>query len=411
MAKDIASLSSADKSALVAALAGAGMQALAVPYLGQVATRGFVPKQANTSYKQMNAQRLHIARDNITSLQVAFANWFANGTGGEQAPGGTAVFTASIQYPIGSAWQQFTWGGNASSPVVADGATSPLSDALTLTTVIPAGQGFLIRCYGVFSAAIVLDAAATAHGTSYDLLDYMASGNTDKTMNGATFNPGVSNVYGACLVVGQTRRPSCLLLGDSRVYGQADAVDGAGDLGEFGKSIGPHFAYANVGCAGELVNNFVGNFTRRQALGAYFSHVLCNWGINDLSNARTANQIIADIGTVANTVFPTKKVLWSTIYPAPTTTDGFLTLANQTANANDAVRVSVNNALRRGVVPGLAGVFDNASAVEAPTDSGKYIVTATGQALSAQGDGYHMNFTGYQVLKLARTVQPSMISR
>jgi lysophospholipase L1-like esterase len=385
---------------LIARSLAASAQPRPKPYTGLIATRINIPSLINASFKQMNFRRWHIARDSVTRLQIALPNWAANNAAGEIGTGGTAQFTAAIERLDGSI-ERFAWGGESQSPVVADGGQTPLTDTLTLTPPLKYGEWFAIRGYGVFSNAVPLCSLSTsAVAAAGDAVEYLASGLTDKSLGG-TIGTNAAITFGPCLIVGETRRPSVALFGDSRVKGGSsspgtDTADGSGDLGELARSIGPALAYMNMGSSSETLEGFLANGSRRLANAAFCSHVLCNYGINDLSTLnRTSTQVLASIAALA--ALPAlngKQVVWATITPRATSTDSWATLANQTAHAKEADRVAINEALRARRVAGLADVFDVSLAVESVINSGRFAIENGGQAIT--GDGLHLNALGNQ---------------
>jgi hypothetical protein len=66
-------------SAIGAATTGAVPSEAASSRLGQVATRCWVPQQIDDKNRQFNSRSWHYCRDDATSLQIAFANWYAVG--------------------------------------------------------------------------------------------------------------------------------------------------------------------------------------------------------------------------------------------------------------------------------------------------------------------------------------------
>ena len=380
-------------------------------YPGQVATRCYTNNFSNPK-KQANANSMHIAREAMVTIpQIAFANWYVStGSYAETGSGGTARFWAKIQYPIGSAWQTVRWSGVDGSPVVADGATSPLSDAgIRLTTPIPDGAAFLIHVHAEGEAATVLTySSALDRRTIYDRVTLATSGLADSTV---IDNVQEDTLITPCAIVYPTRKPTVLICGDSRGFGFGDMMDGAGDLGEMARSIGSRFGYINACLYSDRLDKFIASHARRAALADHCSHVVCNYGINDLQAApqRTADQIEADIQTFA-ALFPDRPVYWNTVTPSSDSSD-WSTLAGQTPKAvSQAARVALNDDLRRnvrganGATLGLAGTFDSASVVESSLNSGKFAIGNGGQAITA--DGLHLNYIGYAMIAHSIAVDP-----
>ena len=397
---------------------GSGRAAADVPaYPGQVGTRCYTNNFAN-SKKQANANSLHIAREMMVTMpQISYANWYVSTSDYmEHGSGGTVRFWAKIQYPIGSPWQVVRWNGLDGSPVVADGANSPLSDAgVPLATPIPDGAPFLLHVYADAEVASVISySSAVDRRTVYDRAAIATSGLADST----TIDTYVSDltIITPCAIVYPTRKPTCLVIGDSRGFGYGDLIDGAADMGEMARSIGPRFGYINACLYSDRVQRFVASHSRRAALAAYCSHIIGNYGINDVqAGTRTADQVEADIQAVT-ALFPDKKVFWNTVTPSGDSTDGFVTLSNQTPKAvSQAARIALNDDLRRNLRPsngtplGLAGVFDTASVVESSLNSGKFAIGNGGQAIT--GDGLHLNYVGYAMIANSRAIDLARIAR
>ncbi|MDE0878195.1 MAG: hypothetical protein OSB00_05950 [Sphingomonas bacterium] len=394
---------------------GLALAARPAPYKGLVATRLNIPSLINSAYRQVAFRRWHIARDAVASIQIAFPNWIANNVALEAGSGGTAIFRAAIERLDGTI-QPFTWGGTATSPVVADGGQTPLSDSLPLATPLKSGEWFAIRGYGEFSAGIILNSLAdSALGSAGDAVEYAQSGLADKTVSGTISATPTSVSFGPCLIVGDTRRASALLIGDSRVKGGAsapgiDTGDAAGDLGELARSIGPRMAYVNCGTASERLDQFLTANARRLALATYASHIVANYAINDLLGNRTAASILADIATLAESPsLKGKPIAWTTIGPRTSSSDDWTSVANQTPFAQDGERRTLNAALRARRVAGLADVFDTAAAYESAIDSGRFVVGEGGEKVTS--DGLHLLASGTRRIQRSGLVDAGRLTR
>ncbi|MBW4329903.1 SGNH/GDSL hydrolase family protein [Stakelama sp. CBK3Z-3] len=386
-------------------------------YTGQAATRCVTNNFNNTNYQAANGNSLHIAREAMATMpQIAFANWFVStSTFAETGSGGTARFWTKIQYPIGSAWQTVLWNGADGSPVVADGDTSPLSDSgVALATPIPDGAAFLIHVHTEAQAAVVFSySSAIDRRTGYDRVQLAATLSDSTTISSPT---NLAFITPAAIVY-PTRKPSVAMFGDSRGFGFGDSMDGTGDLGEMARSIGPRFGYVNACLYSDRLDHFMAGHVRRVALAAHCSHVLCNYGINDLQSLpqRTADEVEADIQAFS-ALFPDKPVFWNTISPSSDSNDQFTTISGQTPNnASQANRIAMNDHLRRnirgsdGSPLGLAGMFDTAAVTESSLNSGRFAIGNGGQAIT--GDGLHPNYIGYAMIRQVIAANASLITR
>jgi hypothetical protein len=390
-------------------------------YLGQVATRSVIPNNIATGFRSGNGQTFHVAQEDISELQVAYANWrHRNDAPYEEGSGGTLTVSASIQYPIAATpatgnWQTFTWSGAANTGAIANGVTSALSDALELATPIPRGAAFLLRWHAEATVQIPFFQYTASNSAAINQIAEASAtpaAFSDKTTGGAIASGTSANNLYPVLIVGQTRRPSFYAFGDSRVQGVGDTFDATGNLGELCRGIGEHFAYLNLGCPSAKLYQWLPNSTRRQALMPYFSHMVGNWSINDIADSRTVAQLSADITAAAalgkTWLAPSgRKVLWATMCPSSGLSSGteydVADGSTQTVSGNNSLRTGVNDLLRARMVPDVDAVLDIAAAMENGINSGKWEVEgggtggSTGKALT--NDGLHANWRGYQRIK------------
>lgn len=379
-------------------------------YLGQVATRSHLHSNRATGSTRTMSRSFHIARDDITSLQIVLANWFvawasSPSDGSEANAGAEATLTASIEYPAGT-FTQVRWGG-ATSYAQPDGETT-VSDAVTLA--IPRGAQFWVRVFRICSAGILYTSFGVA--SQVDGMEYGGAEITDKTTSG-TVASGAGNGFYPCAIIAQTRRPSVIAYGDSITLGVQDAVnDGSADLGQFTRSLGPSFAYINAGIGGDRAQTFASGHAKRSPLAAYASHIICGFGRNDIAIGRTGAQVLADLQTIY-ALFPGKPVFQSTTVPWTTSSDSWATVTNQTADASEAQRLILNRAIRA-VPPGLAGYFDVANALESSPDSGRWATPpggTTGADVASTTEGVHPALRGYLAVKQSGVVNPGMFRR
>lgn len=391
----------------------------AVPFLGNVATRtGNFALALNTTNKQSMARVYHFARGNITNPQIVIPNWTVI-AGTEAGTGAPLTVTASIEYPAGTLLGRATFSaascgsGGSFTGTIAD-ATTCVSDSIVGT--IPNGAKYFTRIWRSSTVGIIF-------------------ANVDDHANGDSFNYGVTttdltnsvsavsdadgnNIAMPAAIIASTQLPSICEIGDSRVYASGGSggfgdtySDATGDLGELSRSIGPNFAYINLGSPSDAAHLFKTGGTLRMALvNAYCSHVLDNYGVNDFySVGSTSAQLIADLQTVyAN--FPTKKIFRITIPPETT---GAWTLANgsdQTIKSGNSPRVTFNDALRAGTtgLP-ILGFFEVANQVEGAQDSGKWL--ANGTPAFATADGVHESNAGYLLIKNSGVITASSFHR
>lgn len=165
-------------------------------------------------------------------------------------------------------------------------------------------------------------------------------------------------------------------VGDSIISGQADVPV---DLGWFNRGLNSKYAYVNVGKGGDTAQKFaegVASESRMQMIDAC-THAVVAYGVNDLGVPRTVAQIKADLETIYTRLsLRGIKVYGCTITPKPTSTDGFVTVENQTIGAHNTEAQELNTWLRTIPAP-LTGLIDVAWAVESSHGSGKWAANLT----------------------------------
>jgi hypothetical protein len=345
------------------------------PYVGYVATRGYIAVGDNTSDKSLMSRTFHYARTNITSLQLVLPNWWINGSGAsEELMSKSATTTASIEYPAGT-FTQVTFGGSATGTIPAGGTL--VSDPVSVS--IPNGAEFWVRVFLESQAGIVYSGQGDANFG--DAMTASTSIVADQTMGGAVASTTGSSVYMPAAIIGTTTQPSVFIVGDSRVYGNDDPSDDAsGDVGEVARAVGPNFAYVNAGASG-LRTDFLVNFLKGDQpsdanmykLASYASDIINQTGIVDVILGSTTAQIEGNLRTLWSSFPSGIPVYQTTMPPWTTSTDGWTTLANQTPNSDDAARIATNDYIRTTPSP-LAGYFEVANVVESSQDSGLWKV-------------------------------------
>jgi hypothetical protein len=324
----------------------------------------------------------------VTKLRAIFANWMANATN-EQDGYNAITVTASIEYPAGT-FTPLLFSGAASASLPASGGGSLVeSDELTLPTPIPASTQFWVRSHVAVSAGQKwVQGYLLAISGLGEAADF--SSGVDKTMGGTITNatPGANRRgYGPVAVKATAFAETPVArafvgVGDSRVMGSTDVLDpaatGHGNSGYFAKACAGRYPVLNLGIAGtQAQNNLPANFVRRAALMARagITHVFGNWSINDINAGRTGAQLSDNIATIAvgfKSAVPGVKVIWATMAPYTTSTDNWITAANQAVKVAPAgaftggassQRSLFNAALRAGI-SGVDSVFEEADTVE-----------------------------------------------
>lgn len=366
-------------------------------YTGLIATRCLAPITLNTTNKQLMSRSPHYARTAITSLQIVIPNWYVlpSGAHGETGSGDDATVTASIEYPAG-VFTQILFGGSASGTVPNGGQL--LSDVCTVT--IPDRALFWVRIFWDGGSGGVLTVGHDLDGTSRPGcgLEVAVSGLTDKTLAGTV--TAADNEFSPVAIIGTTDRASVVIVGDSIGLGDtAKETNGdvAGDFGVVARSIGPHYAYASLCQNGDQGEDFVASHTNRAALFQYASHLICEYGSNDLYTVNaSAAVVLATLQTIwgyMTALGAGKYAYQTTITPRTASTDSWATTGNQSqisATVN-ARRIDLNGQIRA-LPAGLTGYSEVADAVETARDSGVWRVTGAANGYTA--DGIHPNTPG-----------------
>ena len=357
---------------------GAGSVAPSVPpYIGPVAT-GAMILEDHLSFgasSQMEACSRHIARTNITDMQVGVPTWYtAHANGAETANGGAITANLVLEYPVGTVAATFTWSGN-SNPTLPDNSNN-LSDLISVT--IPSGGVFMLHVFESSASGWVLNNAGdigsgvpgsfardVANGEKYR---QAASGLTmQATCSAITSSDSNTGNQGwrPAAIFGHTTKPTPFILGDSRAMGYADFFnDGSTDTG-YARTVGPSFGYINAGIFGLTTSLYISSHTLKNQLAAYCTHIIFELGQNDIGTGGSLSTFLTNQQTIFG-YFPGKTIFATTISPFTTSTDAFLTPGNQTIGSSGGHTsvVSYNTSLRSGSIAGLAGFFDFDSIAE-----------------------------------------------
>jgi len=380
-------------------------------YLGQVATGTFVPNQLHASNTFSFSRSPHYTRDDIVSLQVVLPNWYVNASMVETNGASSASWTAAIEYPAAT-YTQVMFSGSATGTVVA--GSNLISDACAVA--IPKNSKFWIRLYQSATGHILWFNQYDGDGTAQFAVGTTAVGCPDYTMGGGAgtvCTPQAGGITIPAAIIAQTSMPTVAIVGDSIAVGTGDIADSSSRQGYLCRAFGGKYACLNVAVYSDTAQNFVASHAKRAALVAYASHVIVEYGSNDVVNSRTAAQILADTTTIIG-YFTGKPVAICTLTPRVTTIDAYVTVANQTVLVSEAVRLVVNAQRRNGLSVGNTlgpafTVFDIERAAESSYLSGKWQVisgTILPGTATYTDDGVHPNRTGH--LAIANAINTSM---
>ena len=392
---------------------GSTTQRALAQYKGQVANRCYISDTISTTNKQFMSRSPHVACDALTSVQIYLANWFWDRAGAktETGSGGTATYTASVEYPAGT-FTQVKFAGATSGTANDTGVL--VSDAAAVS--IPKGATFWVRVFCQAATGIVFDAGYTSGPYTYSNCDlangqaltYGASGVADQTMGGTVVNTATTNypAYTPLAIVAPTTVSSVAIYGDSREHGTGDALDGTmSGLGTTARQLDAlGVPWINVGCHGDLMATAAGAsaFAKRKGVATVVSHAMSEGGINDVTT-NNANPL-ASLQAIWAQFAAGVPVYQKTLQPVSASTDSWASTANQTKTVNDATRVAFNTAIRAGGVAGLAGYVEDADVVESARDSGLWKPGRT-------ADGTHANAGGYALLRSGSALTAATLAR
>jgi len=325
----------------------------------------------------------HTAFGTITNLGIAVVSWYNN----EVTYGGTSgslTVSAAIEYPIGGTRQRITFSGGNNGTCPAGGNLS--SDLITLTTPIPNGAKYRIWQEHVNPVDYVYVDQNCYPDDNGDLMVYNNSGFGSYSVTNGTWaqisalksgNTPYGYAMRPAVIFGVTTspQPAIAAIGDSRTVGKGDYADYSRLLGSSERGYGALVAVARYGLNGETGTYFAASAPKRQALiNQYFTHVACDYGINDIEigGLTTVAQFQTMLSAIAATL-PGLPFYPCTIRPHTIdTTTGYTNITGQTiANTTlNGYRVVFNNMLRTygdqlsGAIPGMADFFELANDVE-----------------------------------------------
>lgn len=392
-------------------------------YLGQVATRCFVPRQRSGTSKQINFRRFVRSAAVFTAPVLRFPNFFvANGTTSPAAPGTVpegengsgGAFTLGPCYVEHNGTSYPVTFGGASTVTIQDGSWAD-SDPVTGLSMVP-GEPAWVRGYGQFLGAgnVVLTNTGGPSSNERTLLgegiETAVSGLSPKGPGVALSNTinGVSATdklcYGPCLVYAMSSSRSFAWIGDSHPSGLSSVgnFDASGNYGRGPYAVGMSNAYALLSTGGDKLQTWLASNTARAAMLPYFTDVLISAGTNDLSSGRTAAQLLADARAVAAIVEAAGARVWfETVAPASTSSNNWTDYAGQTVISWNTERVTYNDALRAEPATARRGLVDIADVLEVSStglpqrNSGRIVTNGVANAYTP--DGIHLSAQGVRL--------------
>jgi Concanavalin A-like lectin/glucanases superfamily len=366
-----------------------------VTYQGLIATSAMIP---NTSYSggTLMTRKAHISRGYSTRLSLVYPNWYIGGLGAETGSGCSLVVKAWVEYPT-STYTPVLFSGSSTGTISND--TNLASDYLSLT--IPANTSYYTWTY-VTSSCNLIPISGNNNGNPLCTSCGEASNSTPTTPGAITDNDNGTRGYFPEAIVGDTYLPTFCLFADSRGAGYEDLADTTTNVGDMARSIGPSYAYINMGVKGDRLSLLYWSSTNRMALTQYCSIVMNEYGYNDLAlnNNTTAISTIEKSFTAR---FNGRRYARTTKEPSSNSTDSWETLGNQTVNVN----VNTYNDYVRSPGDGVPYV-EISNVLSTAQDSGLWITNGT--AFGYTADGIHASNNGYLYLGNSGAVRGAQLA-
>ena len=374
------------------------------PYIGQVATRSFVNSTIYDTTASYNARSSHYARTTITELSVGFANWYVTAGSGEFNSGNVCTRTASIEYPAG-VFTQLTF--NQSARGVASAGQTLFSDFIRIA--IPKGALFWVRQYQTNTVGIMFQ-AAQCPAFNLSLGDAVNAGGNepDYTLGGTIVNSGVNALLAPIAIVGPLTAPSIGIIGSSRFIGYGDqTVDVTGDTG-YCRMLGGSFPYMAMAVRGDTNASVAGSggALRRALVAKYCSHLWLDPGLNDLNTGASAATDMAYIVGMASAWPRLSRVLINDEGPWTTSTDGWTTTVNQTAESWEAQRLALNSS-----IDALSGYNQIVKVAAFDTTGGSFWKNPAAGGSQFVADGIHENTPTCIAIAGAGLFNPALVHR
>jgi lysophospholipase L1-like esterase len=370
-------------------------------YEGLVASRARQLTQTNSPGNfQTQSRSAHIATENLTSIRVAFAAFYAVGSV-DTGLGATTTITASVEY--NGTFTQLNFSNSPSGSIPNAGVL--FSDYASVS--IPSGATFWIRNLRTSTGGIFYNAWQNTFLS--EATEVAASGLTDKTMSGTIVDSGAGWSVPPLAILGMTTNPSVIIVGDSIAAGFHDTEDSShsatgfnAKVGVIARSLGKA-PFLNLAVNGENAYTWSADATGRNQLIQKGSHFLCELGLSDIINhGKTEVQTETALQSVYALAWARQKIYQTTLTPNASDTGtpaaAFTTLNQQTA-LNNTERTTFNNAVRA-TLPNTLGKIEVAGVLESSLNSNLWIVTPSPPYVF-DNPGVHPNPAGYLLVQNA----------
>lgn len=340
-----------------------------------------------------NVRAEHQASPDYTTgeIQLVYGN-YPVGLIAATGPFGTGDLTlrASIEYPAGTFYPVFF---NGSRDAVIQPGAQVVSDTVGIT--IPAGAVFWTRAFVQVTAGDKWPLGYITKNTDLGVTRsgwyVKGTGLTDQTTSGTNtdnFTWGFSPIA----VIGKTidgAIPVAVgLIGDSLMHASSPSSAALGNynLSAYTEALYGQLPFIQAAQGGAAIAHPMRNPYLLATIGKYTTHVICNLGVNDFRGGASLAQMQSQLLTLWE-YFTARgiKVYQATITPETTSTDGWVTTANQTKSVHDAKRTALNDWIRATPAP-LTGYIEIADLSETSRNSGIWPAAVTSDGLHPRGD-------------------------
>lgn len=326
----------------------------------------------------------------VNNLQLVFANTIIRDTAdsvhiiAETANTNDLTFRASIEYPSGTFTPVYFDGKR---DVVINGGGQALCDVSAIK--IPANTQFWVRTQAKGSSTSDKWPLGSASISSIGESATYQITYSDLTTS-TTLTPNAQRKLGPVAIIGDSEEAtdSVIIIGDSIADLGADTGDSDGNTGWLSRAISNKLGYTKLARDSDAAGFYTlaNQIKRLSAIAGNCTHAYIALGTNDLLQSLSDPRVpLAALGAslLAQGIIP----ILCTVPPISSSTDSWATVANQTAGANEATRISINTYIRTD--PFGYGYVDVADIMESSHNSGKWSVS--GGAWTA--DGIHPNST------------------
>lgn len=336
------------------------------------------------NYKTMHVVGAAAAAEDIV---LAYANHY-NEIDGQQ----DITVRCAVEYPLGSTPLPIFFGGKR-DVVISPGA-DVTSDPVGID--VPAGAAVYVRTRVVVASGekwpnLLTTYAPNGEGgvTGTTTTDLTTSG-TVTTTNVLAYSPLA--VLAVNRSLGDAGSPLVAIIGDSIASGQGETGTGNSDKGFIIRALeAANIPSVQIAKANETAQTFAGatGAPRRKRYLAGCSHAIVEYAINDVTANRTLAQIKADLVTIWTQLSQrgVQKIFQTTITPHTTSSDSFVTTANQTVGnaTQEGIRTGLNDWIRSFPSPLMTGFFEIADIAETSRNSGIWKVQAGPAAYTLDG--------------------------